>query len=160
MERKTKMYILILVIAAALLAAWRIGSSVLREDAAPVSDDALSAGIAERWGGGLPAGYEAEIADDLDETGHLFARLQYQEDVSSLLEKWRAPTKAQLADYQAMLTAHAAEAISEEHLALLARGASAGEGDFLAFSSEKDGAKLLLLYDRGERVLYLAESAG
>ncbi|MCI8526184.1 MAG: hypothetical protein HFF17_09735 [Oscillospiraceae bacterium] len=158
MNRKYRIAAMVLVFLVAMAVAWKIGVAKLREETDRVSDDALSLGLGERWGGGLPAGYTAEIADDLASAGHLYARLMYQESVEDLLAKWDAPEAGETEGFAALTAAHAAADIPAAHRALLEDAAVEPDGDWLAFSAEQDGARLILLYDRADMVLYLAEA--
>lgn len=157
MNRKTRILATVAVIVLAMAMAWHIGKDRLAQEAARVSDDPLSEGIGARWGGGLPAGFAQETADDLASAGRLFARLTYRKPVDDLLEQWEAADESAQAAFDRLVDAHLAAAIPEEHRSLLTAARPQIGADWLAYTAAKDGAEIILLYDKTARVMYLAE---
>ena len=106
MSRRMRILTTLLVVVVGSIVLWKTTAAKLEQEAGQVSDDSLSQGIAERWGGGLPAGFTKEEADDLERTGHLFARLTYTAAVEDLLEAWE-PAAPEVADeFQNLMDAH------------------------------------------------------
>ena len=165
MSRNWKLLVTLVIIVVASVVLWKSTSRTLdevkAEQAGQVSGDDLSLGIQDRWGGGLPAGYEAQVADDLEDGGHLFARLTYIEPVEDLLEKWESADGETLAEFRALVEAQLAlPDLSEEHRTLLQSVEPQPDGTWLAYTVSGESGRLLLLYDPDSLVMYVAEAAG
>lgn len=165
MNRNMKLLVTLVIIVVASIVLWKSTSRTVNEmkaeQAEQVSDDSLSMGIHERWGGGLPAGYEAQVADDLEAGGYLFARLTYQEPVEDLLEKWENADEEILADFKALVDAQLAlPELPEEHRTLLESVEPWPDETWLAYTaSGKDGGQIILLYGPETMTMYVAEAA-
>lgn len=142
--------------------------------AAQISDDALSAGIVERWGAALPAGFEKETAGEItDGAGLQFARLVYSEDIGGLLAKWTLPDADTQARFDELIDAFLENAENAENVENAENAENApGEAawlrsarpelneEWICFSlqSEEDARDVILLaYHSESRVMFLAE---
>ena len=162
MSRRMRILTTLLVVVVGSIVLWKATAAKLEQEAGQVSDDSLSQGIAERWGGGLPAGFTKEEADDLERTGHLFARLTYTAAVEELLEAWE-PAAPEVADeFQNLMDAHRSDqGLSAAHRALLDRAEPEPTEEWLAYRLEQEGrpgAQIILLYDPQAMVMYVAEA--
>ena len=146
------------VVAVLLLGSFLVWRYTADQMAAPeMADDALGQGIIDRWEAGLPAGYTAETADDLDR-GHLYAVLTYADGAGDVLTgAWEAAGPEAAAAFQTMTAAHAAlPDLDAAHAQLLAAAPTPGDGWLGAHLTDGD-AEIVLLYDPDGGVLYLAE---
>ena len=155
MNRKVRLLTTLLVIVVGGILIWKSTSS--RLDGMKASDDSLSVALAERWGAGLPKGYEKEVADDLDTCGCLFARLTYGEAVDGLLTNWEPADEAITASFNAIVDAQLAAEIPEDHRELVETARPAPEADWIGYQMTEGEAELVLLYDPAGQILYLAE---
>lgn len=158
---------LLLVIAAAFSL---LNKHLEARQAAQISDDALSAGIVERWGAALPAGFEKETAGAIaDGAGLQFARLVYEEDIGGLLAKWTPPDADTQARFDELIDAflgnaenaeNAENAPAPEEAAWLRDARPVLDAGWICFSlqSEADARDVILLaYQSESRVMFLAE---
>lgn len=154
MNRRMQIFLIVLLVIASIF-------FLVRQKAPDVSTDSLSMGLADRWGGGLPSGYTAEAADDLETAGYQYACLTYEEDISSQLSAWSAAGDAEVSAFEELLTAHlAAEQLPEEHRELLESCSITPDETWLAFlgqDEENPDEKIVLLYDPEGLQLYLEE---
>lgn len=155
MNRKMRLLTTLLVIVVGGILIWK--STANRLDGLKASDDSLSMALAERWGSGLPKGYEKEVADDLDTCGCLFARLTYAESVEDLLANWETVDSDLATAFDTVVETQLAAEIPEAHRNLLETGRPAPEDDWIGYSMTEGEAELVLLYDPGEQVMYVAE---
>ena len=126
------------------------------------SDDALSAGMVERWGAALPAGFAKESAEHItDGKGYNFAKLTYEKDVADILAKWEAPAADTQARFDAVIDAQLADTSTTQADAALIRAARpALDEGWVCFSlkSEDDpGDVILLAYQSATHVMIVAE---
>lgn len=155
---------LLLVIAAAFSL---LNKHLEARQAAQISDDALSAGIVERWHAALPAGFEKETAGAIaDGAGMQFARLVYEEDIGGLLAKWTPPDADTQARFDELIdafletTENTENAPAPEEAAWLRDARPALDAGWVCFSlqSEADARDVILLaYHSESRVMFLAE---
>ena len=126
--------------------------------------DSLSLEIAERWGGGLPAGFlKTEVRDmGPDGSGSLFALLRYEETVETLLENWKPADEKTIQAFGKLVERHLSlEDLTEEHRSTIEESRPSPEADWLSYAmtgEEQPEAEIVLLYDPDAMVLYLAES--
>ena len=133
-----------------------------QDDPSPVSQDSLSQEIIDRWGAGLPDGFEkVEINGILDGKGYLFARLSYQESVSSLLANWKTVTPETEDNFYALLDEYADQnTLSQEQQKQLEEYRPHIEDNWISFSmrdEENTASVIFLLYDQSSNVMYILE---
>ena len=154
-SRTLRILSVLMVLVVGSIVLWKMTSRTLEQNQA--SADPLSQAIAERWGGGLPDGYTAETADDLERGGCLFARLAYGDSVAGVLENWGDVSEEEAAAFADITAAHAAlPDLPEDHRALLEAVPTPGDG-WLGYLQQEDGARIVLLYDPDGNLLYVAE---
>lgn len=155
--RKLRIFSVVAVLVLGSILIWRNTASKL--EGPEISQDALGQGLVDRWNAGLPAGYEAETADDLDR-GHLYARLTYGAEQGEALEgTWEPVTDAVWDAFASVTAAHAAlPDLDAAHAALLAEAPSSpGDGWTGGLLTGEDGARIALVFDPAAGVLYAAE---
>lgn len=155
MNAKLRIFTTILVVVIGGILVWKSTSS--RLDGMKASDDSLSTALAERWGAGLPKGYEKEVADDLDESGCLFARLTYETQVDDLLSNWETVDEALTTAFDTIVDAQLAAEIPEDHRELVETARPAPEADWIGYQMTDGEAELVLLYSPRGQLMYVAE---
>ena len=147
----------------ALAAAALIGLSVWNsQKGVHLSQDELGKGITERWNGGLPEGYAATEARDLDENGfgYLFAKLVYEKDIAKLLEQWESAADGAGAQFEGILEEYLSSSlITDGNRSTVAAGRPEIGQEWTGFAMDKDdtGARIVLLYDPQTTTMYVAE---
>lgn len=155
MNAKLRIFTTILVVVVGGILVWKSTSS--RLDGMKASDDSLSTALAERWGAGLPKGYEKEVADDLDESGCLFARLTYETQVDDLLENWEPVDEDLTTAFDAIVETQLAAEIPKDHRELVERARPVPETDWIGYQMTEGEAELVLLYDPAGQIMFIAE---
>lgn len=158
-QKRTFISIAFAVLIALLVLFWFHHS---QNDKPVVSEDSLSQEIIDRWGAGLPDGFEkTEVNDMRDGKGFLFARLHYGEPVGSLLQNWKTVTPEAIDGFNQILDAHAAmENLTEEHQTLLAENRPQVQENWVYYSltdPDHPQAVIYLLYDSKSQLMYIAE---
>ncbi len=155
MNRKVRILTTLLVIVVGGILIWK--STANRLDRLKGSDDSLSVALAERWGSGLPKGYEKQVADDLDTCGCLFAKLLYEEPVDDLLENWEPVDEDLTTAFDAIVETQLAAEISEENRELVETSRPQPESDWIGYRMTEGEAELVLLYSPRGQLMYVAE---
>ena len=161
MNKKLQIAMVILSIVFVIVIFWRLNSSKKMDML--VSHDALSEGIADRWGGGLPAGYEKIQVGrvDREKGGSIFARLEFEKPVGELLDNWIDAGEEGVRAFDALLDLQLSnETLSEEDRETIEKNRPRPEEDWLSYhrEGEKDReSKLALLCRPDGKVIYVAE---
>ena len=155
MNRKVRILTTLLVIVVGGILIWK--STANRLDRLKGSDDSLSVALAERWGSGLPKGYDKQVADDLDTCGCLFAKLLYEEPVDDLLENWKPVDENLTTGFNAIVETQLAAEISEENRELVETSRPQPESDWIGYRMTEGEAELVLLYDPADQIMFVAE---
>ena len=126
------------------------------------SDDPLSTGIGERWGGALPAGFtKTEISTLQDGQGYVFASLIYDEDVAELLTEWEAPPADAQQTLDALLEELKAQpGLTEQQLTQLAELRPTLDSSWIYYRiTGKDDPQdvIYLMYHAQDRRMVIAE---
>lgn len=144
----------------AVVLVWRLSN---RPPQPPkISQDPLSTGIAERWGAALPDGFTKRSVEHMgEESGFIFARLTFEEDVGELLARWEAAGSDLQARFDAVLDAQLADpATTPEDAALITENRpTLGEGWvwFSITADEDERDMILLAYHAATKEMFLAE---
>ena len=163
MRRNMRIFTTALVIVVGAVLLWKATSAKLEQERAKISDDSLSVEIAERWGGGLPAGFlKTEVRDmGPDGSRSLFAILRYEETVETLLENWQPADEKTIQAFGELVERHLSlEDLTEEHRSAIEENQPVPESAWLSYAmsgEEQPEAEIVLLYDPDAMVLYLAE---
>ena len=155
MNRKFRLLTTLLVVVVGGVILWKSTASRLSRMGG--SDDSLSLALAERWGSGLPKGYEKEVADDLDTCGCLFARLTYEDAVDDLLENWEPVDEELTAAFDAIVDAQLEAEIPQDHRDLVESARPQPESDWIGYELTDGDGTLVLLYDGDGPIMYVAE---
>ena len=155
MSRKMRILTTLLVIIVGGILVWKFTTS--RLDGLKASQDSLSQDLAQRWGAGLPKGYEKQVADDLDTCGCLFARLLFKEPVEDLLKNWEPVDEDLTAAFDAIVETQLEADIAEENRNLVETSRPQPESDWIGYSVAEGEAELVLLYSPQEQLMYVAE---
>lgn len=155
MNRKMRLLTTLLVVVVGGILIWKSTSSSLSRMSG--SDDSLSVELSERWGSGLPKGYEKEVADDLDTCGCLFARLTYEDAVDDLLANWETVTGEITEAFDAIVDAQLSADIPEADRELVEKARPQPGADWIGYKMTEGEAELVLLYDTDGQMMYVAE---
>lgn len=126
------------------------------------SDDPLSIGIGERWGGALPSGFtKTEISFLQDGKGWVFASLLYEQDVSGLLTEWEKPAQGMQSGLDAVLDElMSQEGLTAQQRVQLAENRPVLDDSWIAYSvsgADDPGDVIYLAYHAAEKRMVVAE---
>lgn len=131
---------------------------IRRQLEVPVSDDALSEGIAARWNAALPGGFAKQSAEHIGASGGCnFAHLTYEKDVVRLLTRWTEPDADFLARWQALLDEQRGQWPEDAALLDAAPVPGAGWVSFSLTGTDEPRNEILLCYESRTRTMLVAE---